>query len=88
MVERLNGVQEVPGSNPGSPIFLRWEIFFGLKRFAKMRGFRGFAVRGEFATESLRVAGIVTKMLHSYFVSGGDLDGEGLGGVAAGSGGG
>ncbi|NBS87577.1 MAG: hypothetical protein EBS60_05790 [Verrucomicrobia bacterium] len=26
-----------------------WEIFFGLKRFAKMRGFGGFSVRGEFA---------------------------------------
>ncbi len=24
LVERLNGVQEVPGSNPGSPIFRRW----------------------------------------------------------------
>jgi hypothetical protein len=23
-----------------------WEIFFGLKRFAKMRGFGGFSVRG------------------------------------------
>jgi len=44
-----------------------WENFFGLKRFAKMRGFGGFAVRGVFAPESLRVAGIVTKMLHSYF---------------------
>jgi hypothetical protein len=44
-----------------------WEIFFGLKRFAKMRGFGGFSVRGEFVTESLRVAGIVTKMLHAYF---------------------
>jgi hypothetical protein len=27
-----------------------WEIFFGLKRFAKMRGFGGFSVRGEFVT--------------------------------------
>jgi len=27
-----------------------WENFFGLKRFARMRGFGGFAVRGEFAT--------------------------------------
>jgi hypothetical protein len=26
-----------------------WENFFGLKRFAKMRGFGGFSVRGEFA---------------------------------------
>ncbi len=26
-----------------------WENFFGLKRFAKMRGFRGFAVRGVLA---------------------------------------
>ena len=44
-----------------------WEILFGLKMFAKMRGFGGFAVRGVFAPESLLVAGIVTKMLHSYF---------------------
>jgi hypothetical protein len=28
------------------------EIFFGLKRFAKMRGSGGFAVRGEFAVGS------------------------------------
>jgi hypothetical protein len=26
-----------------------WEIFFGLKRFAKMRGFADSAVRGGFA---------------------------------------
>ena len=26
-----------------------WEILFGLKMFAKMRGFGGFAVRGVFA---------------------------------------
>jgi hypothetical protein len=32
-----------------------------------MRGFGGFAVRGVFAPESRRVAGIVTKMLHAYF---------------------
>ena len=25
-----------------------WEIFFGLKRFARMRGFGGFAIRGVF----------------------------------------
>jgi hypothetical protein len=35
-----------------------WKIFFGLKEFAKMRGFGGSTVRRVFATESLRVAGI------------------------------
>jgi hypothetical protein len=27
-----------------------WEILFGLKMFAEMQGFGGFAVRGEFVT--------------------------------------
>ena len=39
LVERLNGVQEVPGSNPGSPMLLRKRELQGFLR-SKKQGFK------------------------------------------------
>ena len=49
LVERLNGVQEVPGSNPGGPIF---RSLGELLRPEEVRGDCGVWVLWEFASSS------------------------------------
>jgi hypothetical protein len=53
LVERLNGVQEVPGSNPGSPIFRN---LGDLLRSKKVRKECGGCEIWQLAVNSLRVA--------------------------------
>jgi hypothetical protein len=62
LVERLNGVQEVPGSNPGSPIFRN---FGELLRVEEVHSMIVVLRVRHFSVSSLRVLGKTLRELQS-----------------------